>query len=154
MLFGLSDTPSTFMRVMNQLLRPFISKLVVVYSRSKEEHVEHLGSTFQVLQQQRFYLNLKKCIFMSNCHFFGLSLHKDLWQIYRKLRLFLNGMFQPVTKVQSFHGLATFYQCFVQNFSTLITNCTKKVEFQWASVTNCAFEKIKRQMTSSRSAPS
>lgn len=104
MLFGLSDTPSTFMRVMNQLLRPFISKLVVVYSRSKEEHVEHLGSTFQVLQQQRFYLNLKKCIFMSNCHFFGLSLHKDLRQIYRKLRLFLNSMFQPVTKVQSFHG--------------------------------------------------
>jgi len=70
MSFGLTNAPATFMRIMNDVLRPFIDNFAIVYlddilvfSKTWEEHLKHVKHTLYVLRKENIYVKLSKCEF-------------------------------------------------------------------------------------------
>lgn len=160
MPFGLSNITSTFMRLMNQVLKPFIDKFVVVYfddiliySWTEFEHMTHLKEVLTVLQENKLYLNLKKCNFITNnLLFLGFVVNVDgIWVDEEKVRAICEWPTpKTVSEVRSFHGLATFYRRFVRNFSSIITpitECIRKGKFQWGEEAKHNFALIKEKLS-------
>lgn len=73
MLFGLTNAPVVFMQLMNKVFRPYLIKFIVVFaddilifSKSMEEHEEHLRLGLQTLKENQLFTKLSKCDYWHN----------------------------------------------------------------------------------------
>jgi hypothetical protein len=85
MSFVLTNAPTFFMNLINIVFMDYLDKFVVVfiddiliYSRSEEEHVNHLKMVLQRLREHQLYAKLSKCKFWINeVLFLGHIINKD-----------------------------------------------------------------------------
>jgi hypothetical protein len=70
MPFGLTNARSTYMCLMNEVLRPFIGKFgvvyfddILIYNTCLSKHLDHLRVVFDSLRVARLFANLEKCTF-------------------------------------------------------------------------------------------
>ena len=66
MPFGVTNAPTIFMDYMNRIFHPFLDQFVVVfidYSKTLEEHEEHLQIVLQILWEKKLYAKLSRCEF-------------------------------------------------------------------------------------------
>ncbi|XP_071702891.1 uncharacterized protein [Rutidosis leptorrhynchoides] len=146
MPFGLCNAPATFMRLMNDILRPFIDDFVVVYlddiliySRSEAEHLKHVQRVFEVLQQQQLRLNRSKC---------GGNLKVDSGKV-----KVIKDWPRPksVTEVRSFMGACQYLRKFIRHFSIIaapLHAITKmKSKFEWSPKHDETFALLKKKIS-------
>ncbi|XP_058757457.1 uncharacterized protein LOC131630720 [Vicia villosa] len=160
MPFGLTNAPSTFQSAMNDLLRPYLRKFVLVffddiliYSVNFSDHLHHLQVVFDLLQSHTFVVKLPKCVFAVNqVHYLGhvisvggVALDPE------KVQAMLDWPTpRSLTSLRGFLGLTGFYRRFVKNYATLaapLTDLLRSTKFIWSTEAAEAFTELQKKMT-------
>nr|KYP50646.1 Retrovirus-related Pol polyprotein from transposon 17.6 [Cajanus cajan] len=124
---------------MNRIFHPYLDRFVVVfiddilvYSKTREEHVENLRIVLQTLKEKQLYAKLSKCEFwLDSVNFLGHVISKGRIVVDpAKVEAVLEWITPKlVFEIRSFLGLAGYYRRFIENFSRLtlpLTKLTKK----------------------------
>ncbi|GJU78430.1 putative reverse transcriptase domain-containing protein [Tanacetum coccineum] len=138
MPFGLTNAPAVFMDLMNRVCRPYLDKFVImfiddilIYSKTRDEHVEHLRLVLELLRKEKLYAKFSK--YPSK-----IEAVKN-WKAPR-----------PSSNVCSFLGLVGYYCRFIENFSKIaksLTILTQKCKaFDWGEEQELAFQTLKDKL--------
>ena len=158
---GLKNSPPSFQRVMVDVLSPYHQFAlvyiddIVVFSRSFEEHLEHIQQVLSILLKHNFQLNPVKCnIFHQHIDYLshtisesGVKPNNEKIQAIIKLR-------EPSTLAEAnkFLGAISWYRKFIPEFATIaapihrVTNLTKpnRRQFDWGDTQKQAFLQLKQ----------
>jgi hypothetical protein len=163
MSFGLTNAPAHFMYLMNSVFMEDLDKFVMVFiehilvfSKSKKEHKEHLCIMLQQLRDHQLYMKFSKCEFwFSEVQLLGhvISLEEisvDLGKVQEVLD------WKPpriVHQVHNFLGLVGYYCRFTLNFSKISKPISdlfmKEEKFVWNAECDEAFQTRKKLLTTS-----
>ncbi|XP_013632989.1 PREDICTED: uncharacterized protein LOC106338594 [Brassica oleracea var. oleracea] len=145
MPFGLSNAPSTFMRVMNQAL---------IDRNDLTSHLSHLRDVLEVLRREKLYAAHHKCVFgVYHVLFLGYIVSDKGLQVDPGKVEAIKSWPTPrsISDVRSFHDLASFYRRFVHHFSNIaapLTDCMKGTT--WTPEADQAFENLKQRLVSAQ----
>nr|GEU98868.1 putative reverse transcriptase domain-containing protein [Tanacetum cinerariifolium] len=163
MPFGLTNTLAVFMDLMNRVCKPYLDKFVIVfiddiliYSKNKEEHGEHLRTILSLLRSEKLYAKFTKCNFWLNfVQFLGHvidsnGVHVDPAKIEAIKKIRLHRLHQQ--KCDNFWVLAGYYRRFIKEFSLIskpLTKLTQKNKlYMWGDDEDEAFQTLKLKLYS------
>ena len=163
MPFGLTGAPSTFERLMEQVLSGLQFKTlliyiddVIIYSKSVEEGLTRLETVFQRFRSSNLKLKAKKCLFFQReVTYLGHKVSdKGIETDPSKLSA-VKDWPQPKTvgEVSSFVGFCSYYRKFIQDFAKIANPLHKLTEkkqkvFNWTEECTLAFQKLKEHLIS------
>jgi hypothetical protein len=161
MPFGLTNAPAYFMNLMNKVFMEELDKFVVVfiddiliYSKSAEEHEQHLRVILNKLRAHELYAKFSKCEFwLQEVAFLGHIISADGVKVDPEKVKAVSEWKQPmnVTEIRSFLGLAEYYRRFIEGFSKIarpMTALTQKgKEFKWTEACERSFQELKTRLT-------
>ena len=135
MSFGLTNAPAAFMDLMYRVFQPYLDRFVVVYvdgiliySKSEEEHEDHLRIVLRALRDHQLYAKFSKCEFwLMKVRFLGHVVSTSGVSIdLEKVEVVMGWeRLKSVFEIRNFLGLAEYYRRFIEDFSRLAAPMTK-----------------------------
>ena len=161
MPFGITNAPVDFMSLMNNVMHKYLDKFVVVfiddiliYSKSEEEHREHLKIVLQELREHQLFAKFSKFdFFKDKIQYLGHVVTEERISIdLEKIKAI---KYWPVPKdiigVRSFMGITGYYRRFIEGFSRIANSITslqkKRKKFDWNQKCEDNFKKLKTLLT-------
>ncbi|KAI3732905.1 hypothetical protein L1987_64117 [Smallanthus sonchifolius] len=160
MPFGLTNAPAAFMDMMNRVCKPYLDKFVnvfiddiLIYTKSKEEHADHLKILLEILRTEKLYAKFSKCeLWLSEVQFLGHVINANGIQVdpFKIEAISKWEIPKSPTEFHSFLGLASYYRRFIQDFSRIaipITSLThKSFKYEWGPKQSEAFKALKQKL--------
>ncbi|OMJ26997.1 Pol polyprotein [Smittium culicis] len=162
---GMSNSPATFQRNIDRTLRECIdagycaafADDILVYSKSRNEHIQHLRSVLQKLNEKGFKANSKKCLFaVPKIEILGFTVSEKGQEISNSKIEAVKNFPRPnsVSTVRRFLGMVSFCRSFIDKFTEIASPLYKLLEkesgFKWNSDCETAFQRL---ITAMKTAP-
>ena len=160
MPFGLTGAPATFQREMNKILFPYIGEFVfnfiddiLIYSKTVEEHFEHIRKVLEVFKKNKLKINIEKCSFMqTEVEVLGHKVSaKGLSPLDSKIEAIKKWKAPTdLHELRSFLGAIGYYRTFIDKYAQvtapLCKLLRKGVKYQWKEEQEESFKILKEKL--------